>query len=69
MFAHKRFAFLMAIMIALMLIVGNWTVPVQATRAGQSDVTPIATSTLVDEPGILGETPSEEDQEAVKSVI
>lgn len=70
MFAHKRFAFFMAIVIASMLIISNWTTPAQATRASQQgNVTPIPTSTPVDEPVTPGETPSVEQQEELKSVI
>lgn len=65
MFAHLRLALFGAIVIALMFTFGSLTTSVQATHAGQDDVTP----TLTPEPPILGETPSVEDQEAIKSII
>ncbi len=63
MFAHLRLALFGAILIALMLTFGSLTTSAQATYAVQDDFTPTP------EPPILGETPSAEDQEAIKSVI
>ena len=69
MIESKRFAFFMVIVIALVLTISNWATPAQATSTGMIDVTPTPTRTPVGEPDALGETPSVEQQEELKSIV
>ena len=63
----KHFAFAVAIVVAILLVVGNWTTPVQANRGNIVTATP--TGTPLTDPDSQGEPVSLEQQEELKAVI
>ena len=64
MIGSKQFALLTAIVIVLLLAIGNWATPAQATNTGLIGVTPTPTGTPVGTPNTLpGKIPSAEEQE------
>ncbi|MBI5840759.1 MAG: amidase domain-containing protein [Chloroflexi bacterium] len=67
MIKSKRFSFIAVIVVAMLLVVGNWAVPVQANNAGIA--TPTATGTPATQPDNPGITASVEQQEELKSII
>ncbi len=63
----KHFAFIVAMLAAILLVVGNWVTPVQANNAGI--VTQIPTGTPITDPNGQGEAISVEEQEELKTAI
>ncbi len=59
----RRYVFIAVIVIAILLLVGKWSIPVQANREITATGTPIA------QPDSLGMPVSVEQQEELKSVI
>ena len=69
MIKHIRFVIVAIILIALFFITGKWTMMAEATNINMNIGTPTPTSTAIKEPEVIGEIPSIEQQEELKTVI
>lgn len=63
----KHFVFVAVLVVAILLVVGDWVTPVQANNGNIITTTP--TSTLITDPNGQGEPISEEQQKELKVVI
>jgi hypothetical protein len=63
----SHFAFVAVVVIAILLFVGNWVIPVQANTG--NIIAPTPTGTPITNPNGQGEPVSTEQQEELKAVI
>ncbi len=69
MIKSKRFTFLMASLIAMLLVANSWVSPAQATNIATIIVTPTSTNASIEVPYILEKVSSAEEQDKLKSIV